>query len=63
MQSEVDTKVARLTDRWEDKERKRIDNSKQYKWNRLCSINDLFFEVVVEGDGNCFDRCMSLYLF
>ena len=42
MQSEVDTKVARLTDRLEDKERRKIYKVKQYKWNRLCSTNDSF---------------------
>ena len=62
IQSEVDTKTVQLTDTWEHKERSTVKRVKD-NWERLQKTNDdeLFTEIQVKGDGNCFYRCVSLH--
>jgi hypothetical protein len=65
-EGQVTIDVIHKTDEWERCERTRVEKIKDNKWIKLKKERQRqksgCDEVVVKGDGNCFYRCVSLYI-
>ena len=60
----LDASFADSTDRLEEYEGERVQRVKDKKWQKLLGCdNTRFREVTVKPDGNCFYRCLSIYLY
>jgi hypothetical protein len=63
-ESQVDNDTKIRTDLWERNEERRMEEIKRGKWERLQhNAGYRAKEIHIKGDGNCFYRCLSRFIY